>query len=195
MIRPTQCTIPDCGKPYKARGLCNTHYRRWQRHGDPQADIAVASKRRSVRERLAEKFTVGAPDACGEWEGARDPKGYGRFRFEGRNQTASRTAWVLAYGPIPEEMFVCHHCDNPPCVNLSHLFLGTVADNAADMVQKNRSARGERSARSRLTTELVRRIRAEFSAGGISHTALARRYGIARPTVSDLLRRDTWAHI
>ena len=77
---------------------------------------------------------------CIEWQGARNEKrgGYGVRRFRGRQWRAHRAAWVEAYGEIPEGMLVLHRCDNPPCVNVEHLFLGTQADNLADMTTKGR---------------------------------------------------------
>jgi hypothetical protein len=72
---------------------------------------------------------------CIEWRNAyRNSKGYGFHDGEG----AHRWTWRQANGPIPPGMMVCHHCDNPGCVNLAHLYLGTAADNAADMVARGR---------------------------------------------------------
>lgn len=78
---------------------------------------------------------------CIEWTGYRLPSGYGQTRVKGRGlQRAHRVAWEEVHGPIPEGMYVCHRCDNPPCVNVDHLFLGTPVDNATDMTSKERHA-------------------------------------------------------
>jgi hypothetical protein len=77
-------------------------------------------------------------DDCVEWQGARMARGYGRLRVNGRQMLAHRVAWERANGPIPEGYVICHRCDNPPCVNVDHLFLGTQRDNVYDMCAKGR---------------------------------------------------------
>src|SRR5690349_13982377 len=75
---------------------------------------------------------------CIEWDGTRHVKGYGQITIRGRTVRAHRLAWEKANGPIPEGMMVCHKCDNPPCINPEHLFLGTSKDNAQDSIIKGR---------------------------------------------------------
>lgn len=78
---------------------------------------------------------------CLEWQGAKNPQGYGHFKLGGRWHYSHRYAWELANGPIPAGMFVLHHCDNPGCGDVDHLFLGTQRDNMRDSARKNRSGR------------------------------------------------------
>jgi len=96
--------------------------------------------------RFDKHLTPGDPDACWPWAGPLDRKGYGViFHVGGQtgpNWSAHRAAWTLLVGPIPAGMHVLHTCDNPPCCNPAHLFLGTNDDNVADMVAKGRQRSG-----------------------------------------------------
>ena len=88
-------------------------------------------------ERLAKRL-VARDNGCLEWRGATTSKGYGVIRGDDGAMYTHRLAWELANGPIPDGLFILHHCDNPPCCNITHLFAGTNADNVADMIAKKR---------------------------------------------------------
>ena len=75
---------------------------------------------------------------CWIWRGGKNKQGQGVVRHDGRNWVTSRLAWHLLYGPIPDRHYICHRCDNPPCINPEHLFLGTPRDNSLDMYSKGR---------------------------------------------------------
>lgn len=82
---------------------------------------------------------------CWLWTGAKTELGYGLFLDNRRRLRAHRVAYALTYGEFPDELVVCHRCDNPRCVRPNHLFLGTQTDNLADMTAKGRRARGDTS--------------------------------------------------
>ena len=137
----------------------------------------------------------GAPDGCWLWTGEKLPKGYGQFRINWERRLAHRWAWHFSIGPIPDGLCVCHRCDNPPCCNPAHLFLGTKADNLADMVAKGRHPKGRTKWRAKLTDDKVIRIR-RFYAKGISGKALASIFNVSRSQISNVVTRQrTWIHV
>lgn len=104
---------------------------------------------------------------------------------------AHRKVWILLYGEIPDGLDVLHHCDNPICVRPNHLFLGTNADNMHDKAAKGRV----RHSLAKLTPEQVLEIRAKAATATVSHSMLAREYGVEQTAISRIVRRDTWKNI
>jgi len=142
-----------------------------------------------------EKFllkTKRMPNGCLEWQGFCH-RGYGRTRIGGGSRRAHRAAWELFVGPIPEGSNVLHRCDNPPCVDHQHLFLGTQIANIEDRVEKGRSkgAAGERHGRARLTDDEVQALRSSTE----TNSEAAMRLGISYHTVWDIRRGRSWRHL
>jgi hypothetical protein len=151
---------------------------------------------RSHTERLLSKVEKRA-NGCWEWTGCLHPLGYGLLGWtEGgakKSARAHRLSYEIFVGPIPAGMHVCHSCDNRRCVNHEHLFLGTHAQNMADMKNKGRRkdiGAGARNSRARLNDSDVLAIRADYVPGVTKQANIARRYSVSQATISRVLA--TW---
>lgn len=143
-------------------------------------------------QQLIKKHTGCTTDTgCVLWAGHRDAAGYG---IAGRAK-AHRLAWIVANGPIPDGLCICHHCDNPPCINPAHLFLGTICDNNVDRMVKDRGTFGERVHTARLTVDQVTEIRKRHAMGAVGPIMLAKEYGVAEATIFKLLSRRSWRRV
>ena len=130
---------------------------------------------------------------CWEWTGTRRGGrwNYGLAQIRGKEWRAHRLSYVFYIGPIPERMQVCHHCDNPPCINPAHLFLGTNADNVHDCMAKGRDRkgdrRGERSFHKLSLSDAIQILRSPERV-----VDLAKIYGVTKTTICDIRRGRTW---
>lgn len=133
---------------------------------------------------------------CHIWTGNRNASQYGQFKSN-RLVKAHRFAWELANGPIPKGLNVLHRCDNPPCVNPAHLFLGTQADNIRDRDSKGRSnyQRGEHNGSAKLNEGAVMEIRSRYATGACGQRQLARDFDVCKTTIAGIVNRKIWAHL
>ena len=153
-------------------------------------------RRRPLLERFWE--SVEKTETCWLWSRA-TTHGYGAIGegfHNGKVLLAHRVSWELHFGPIPNGMFVCHHCDNPLCVRPDHLFLGTQADNIGDAKKKGRMAVGAnrnsyKSPRTKLSPDKVRWIKME-RASGVPLTLLGRHLGVGTTTIWQVVQGKTW---
>lgn len=158
-----------------------------------------------TKDRFWTKVNIKSPEECWEWTAwkNKDYSGsgfilsYGRIRHNGSVKVASRVAWELTYGEIPEGMLVLHKCDNPPCVNPNHLFLGTSSDNTIDAINKGRRKirNGNQVNTSKLNESQVIEIRKKHKQGGISLAQLGREYGVRITSIHAIIHRRAWKHV
>ena len=131
--------------------------------------------------------------ACIIWDGTTVQGGYGKRTVNGKTVLAHRYAYEIAHGTIGKGLCVMHSCDNPACVNVKHLSLGTHSDNMQDMISKGRkpSRKGTNNGSSKLDWDKVRAIRAVDHYFGVG-TALAKEYGVSGFVISGIRRNKLW---
>lgn len=151
----------------------------------------------NLKKRFWSKVDIRGTDECWPWIAWRNNKNYGCFRFGKKDTSSSRVAYILTFGEIPDNLEVCHKCDNPPCCNPSHLFTGTHLENMQDSKRKGRNstARGEKSAKHKLSSIQVLEIRRLYF-GGVYHTVqLSRIYGVGPTAIASILKWKSWKHL
>ena len=155
-------------------------------------------------EKIWDYIDMGEPDVCWVWLRGRRSDGYGILYLPGGKQVrAHRLSYELSSGKIPDGLFVLHKCDNPPCCNPNHLFIGTQADNLRDMIEKGRRGKtgykpgsqiGEKNYGSKLTEEDIREIRF-YLGSGISHESISIMFDVSRGLITQINTGKIWNHI
>ena len=180
-------TCARCGRVF------GTLARKQQHCSCECANAATGEARSTVP--LSERFWAKVRRAdlaeCWRWTGRLSSAGYGRVGRRRESRYAHRVSWELHHGPVPQGLSVCHRCDNTQCVNPSHLFLGTQADNIADMVSKGRNALGERNGQAKLTESEVVTIQAITKR---TQRSIAADYGVSRSLISLIRSGKRWVH-
>lgn len=135
------------------------------------------------KRRLRKRSKKNSETGCREWVGAKKPNGYGNMAFRGAVRTAHRVALELHLGePLPPGTYACHRCDNPSCVRVGHLFVGTAADNQEDMRLKGRMRK-----HTKLSDADVRAMRQQRKDGGLLRE-IARNFECSTSNVSLIVR-------
>lgn len=191
-MRSYSLTCPACKVTFPTRGA-------YMNHGRGKRSTCTDD------DRFWARVDKSAANGCWVWTGYRQKFGHGSLGRSGKGDKrtyvlAHRHAWELLRGPIPPGKCLLHHCDNPPCVNPEHLYLGDRATNNMDKVRRNRQARGE-TARSRLTEAQVLEILRnppKFGrrwSGGSEVPACAMRYGVEPGAIYAILAGRSWKHL
>lgn len=166
---------------YCSRGCLNARRRE-------EADARAAA-------RFWSKVSGESESECWEWTGHKTKLGYGRVNFKpGFTMLAHRVAYYLVHGNLPSDTLICHNCDNPGCVNPKHLFMGSHADNTADMMAKGRHRyegfeTGENHPSARLTKSQAQ----EVFLSDRPAKELAAEYGISATAIRYIWSGKNWA--
>lgn len=164
---------------------------------------SIKQRNKSDEKKFWEKVDMGADYECWEWKASRSKKGYGNFYIslghsKDKHILAHRKAYLLSHNltSLPEGICVLHHCDNPPCCNPMHLFLGTNYDNIQDKISKGRGAdnRGENHSHNKLKNEDIYRIR-ELRKQGLTLEKIACKFNVDLSTIGYILQGKLWKHI
>ena len=181
------CSVDGCNVLSVAKGYCASHYQKAHKHGDP---LYEDKRGWPVNDRFWLHVNTASPDGCWIWTASVGGPGYAQFNSgHGKMVYAHRFSWMLANGDIPKGMFVCHKCDNKRCVNPSHLFLGTPAENSLDMKNKGRQPRGTRNGNAKLSYADVRAIREAKE----TQYELAKRFHVSQSAISLIKTGKLWA--
>ena len=177
------CKYPDCNRPLLAKGYCSTHYKHFVagRTLIPIRDSATISERLWSR--------IDKTGDCWIWTGAKNNRGYGVIGTENQKLAyVHRLVWIETNGAIPENMEVCHSCDNPACARPDHLFIGTHKENMIDMAQKFRTNKAK------LTPDTVLAI-VRMHTDGIPRKEIVEITNVNVNTIKCILNGRNWSHL
>jgi len=144
-----------------------------------------------LEERFWSRVDIRSHGECWEWQGQTAGNGYGFFRLNGKKRPAHRVSWMLTNRQqIPTGMHILHSCDHPPCVNPSHLRLGTHAEN-----MREKAAKGRASGSPVLSPKDVERIRLLYALGGATQLDLSRQFGVSQSQISLIVNGKAWKNV
>ena len=182
-IPPRNCI--QCGAVYQSKNrvqrYCSVHCAKLHHHA-----INPELSQRPVLSRFWSR--IDKTDTCWNWTRSKSKAGYGFMSIKGVHTYMHRFSYELHFGAIPDELLVCHRCDNPACVRPDHLFLGTDQDNTTDKVWKGRHLRGNQVYNAKLNPDAVRDIRISE----LSVSNLASKYNVSPAAITAVIRHENW---
>lgn len=190
MANSRVCSIPNCGKRSKYRGMCERHYRRYLRYGDPLSGKTPAGEPHQFLTTIALRH---AGTECLLWPYARSSGGYGQIRIHGRMQPAHRVICELVNGAPPDPDYeAAHSCGqgHNGCVSPLHLSWKTSKQNMADRIGHGTAPRGTRHYKAKLSDQDVLRICSLY--GDLDQHQIGKMFGISNLTVSCIIRGRAW---
>jgi hypothetical protein len=175
-------------------------------HSDPKADQALSEKLLSVNlsekqlQRFWRKVNRGGPDDCWPWNARQNDLGYGNVFIAGKCRLSHRIAFCISKGSFLDRLKICHSCDNPPCCNPTHLWLGTDLLNAQDRDAKGRrikwrTYRGGEHVKAKLTDKQAKQICNLYAFGEWLHREIAEMYGVSSTTIQRIVTKSRWKHL
>jgi hypothetical protein len=151
-----------------------------------------------IKEKL-KNYKINTKTDCWLWNGATTNFGHGRIKINNKFFSVHRLSYIIHIGKIPKELFVCHHCDNPSCINPQHLFIGTRSDNMKDAYNKGRLKiphnKGENVPGHILTEKDVKKIIKIKHTQKITDSELGKKFRVARQTINGIINNEKWKHI
>lgn len=191
MANSRLCSIPDCGKPYLAKGYCRSHYKRLKRHGHALAGSTSTGDPMRFIEEVALRHTG---NECVNWPYGKKETGYACVWLDGQMRSASRYVCELVNGPPPTpEHQAAHSCGkgHEACIAPNHLSWKTPEGNNADKYLHGTANLGERNGQSKITEQQAREIIS--LKGSMTQKEIGNRFGIARSTVREIHAGLIWS--
>lgn len=187
-----------CGCGQKTNIAKYSDHRRGTKAGEPNPFMHGHHLPWPVHQRFWSKVAIASPNECWNWTGTKMPKGYGQFPIgRKRRYLAHRFSYELHYDSIPDGLCVCHHCDNPSCVNPAHLFLGDNATNTRDKVNKGRQKwlAGENHPKACFTSDQVKMFRKLIREGKSTIPQLAKEHHVRASSMHKIVTGKRYANI
>jgi hypothetical protein len=191
-----KCSFNGCEKEKgHSSGLCLAH-RVQAREGKELKPLQVQTRGLTPEARFLQSLDIKGPNECWEWTKSCHRDGHGQWHpKDGETESTHRAAWRLMKGPIPFGLQVLHKCDNPPCCNPDHLFLGTATDNANDMWSKGRGRPGRKIGEEHRSCKLTEAQVIEIRASTERNADIARRFNVSKNTIGAIKKLRIWKHI